>query len=133
MKCFTPLWFESGCLPVLEYEARFKAICHQLPKAIDEHFSLHDARILRIQYIEKEYAGSDVVLFLNTQHSYTQARKIVFTQARCKIDGAIENTWWIAEEFDVTQDGYRMDVMTIKGETDEYSFLTIEFKDMLIN
>ena len=133
MKYFTPCWFENGCLPVPEYEERFKAICKMLPDAIDEFFSLHDARIIRIQHIEKGYAQDDIVLFLDTKHSYTKSRRIVFTDAKLRIEGAIENTWWIAEEINVTEEGYRMDVMTIHGEAGKYSFLTIEFKDMLIN
>lgn len=73
MKYFTPCWFENVCLPVPEYEERFKAICKKLPDAIDEFFSLHDARIIRIQHIEKGYAQDDIVLFLDTKHSYTIA------------------------------------------------------------
>ena len=132
MKYFTPYWFENGCLPVPEYEENFKAICNKIPDVIDEFFSLHDTRIIRIQYIEKGYARNDIALFLDTKHSYTKAKKIVFINATLKLEGAIENTWWIAEEINTTEEGYKMEVMTINGETGEYCFLTIEFKDMLI-
>ena len=99
---------------------------------IDEHFSLHDARITRIQCIEKGYDRTDIVLVLNTKHSYTKAKRIVFSNAQLRIHGAIDNAWWIWEEINAIENGYKMEVMVMNGETDEYSFLTIEFRDLLV-
>lgn len=132
MKYFTPSWLENGCSPIPEYEENFGIIRDKLPKTIDEYFSLHDARIVRIQYSEKGYKRNDVAIFLDTTHSYTKAKKIVFIDAEVELVGIIENTWWIAEEFYVIQEGYRIEAMTVNGETGKYSFLTIKFKDILI-
>ena len=130
MKHFTPEWLESGCPPVLEYEANIGRI--RLPDAIDERFSLHDARVLRITYAEKGFERSDVHLFLDTRQSVTKAKEIVFTDARFALKGAVEGAWWIAEEFSAMCDGYRMDAMTVDADTGEYGFLTVEFKDMVL-
>ena len=130
MKHFTPEWLESGCPPVLEYEANIGRI--RLPDAIDERFSLHDARVLRITYAEKGFERGDVHLFLDTRQSATKAKEIVFTDARFALNGAVEGAWWIAEEFSAVRDGYRMDAMTVDGNTDAYGFLTVEFRDMVL-
>ena len=129
MRFFTPEWFEGGCPPVPEYEEYLEGI--RLPAAIDEHFSLHDAQVVRIAYIEKSHGRGVVHLFLDTRHSTTKAKEVVFTGARLLLEGAVEGSWWIGEEFDVVQDGYRMDAMTVDGKTDTYSFLTIAFRDMV--